>query len=87
MKFMTIREASGTARVSYGTIRNACLDGKLRCYRLGRGQRAIRIDAESFRRFLEASLFEPDTLATETTVDEKGAIRLPRRRRPDAPRS
>lgn len=54
-KLLTIREAAALLRVSYGTIRNAVLAGKLRAYRFGTRGGTYRIAAVDLDAFMEAS--------------------------------
>jgi excisionase family DNA binding protein len=64
MRFFTLQEAADYARVSYGTIRNACLEGRLRHARIGRtrGKGHYRIAASDLESFLQECVVELDTL-------------------------
>jgi excisionase family DNA binding protein len=51
----TVKNVAERLRISQGTVYAAIADGRLRCYRLGKGRGAIRIPEESLQEFLERS--------------------------------
>lgn len=68
MRYFTMQEAAEYARVSYGTIRNACLEGRLRHARIGRtrGKGHYRITVADLESFLQSCMVEQDTLVDAT---------------------
>ncbi len=61
----TVKTVAERLQVSAGTVYAAVSDGRLRCYRLGRGRGAIRISEVSIQEFLERSASESAPPAIE----------------------
>jgi excisionase family DNA binding protein len=66
---MKVREAAAKINASPSFIYSAISDGRLRCYRIGKGQGGIRISEEQLKAFLEA------TEKTGASVPPKPAAR------------
>ena len=62
----TVKKVAERLQVSIGTIYAAIADGRLRCYRLGRGRGAIRISEEAIQGFLASSEREQTPRLTAT---------------------
>lgn len=67
----TVKKVAERLQVSIGTIYAAVADGRLRCYRLGRGRGTIRIAEDGLQEFLASSQSEGST----RTVNGKAHFR------------
>lgn len=82
----TLKQAAAQLGVSYNTIRNACLDGRLKCLRIGRqlGRGTYRIapaDLEAFVAACTVVTRAAGTAADAAIRQPDGSIRLPRQPR------
>ncbi len=70
MNMLKIQEVAKQLNCSESLVRNLIGSGRLRCYRLGKGQGAIRVSAEQLADFL-------DTAEDGTDSGEEQAPSLP----------
>lgn len=79
----TLRQAAAYLGVSYNTIRNACLDGRLKYLRIGRriGRGTYRIAPADLEAFVASCAMEIRTAGSAGDAalrQPDGSIRLPR---------
>lgn len=82
----TLKQAAAQLGVSYNTIRNACLDGRLKCLRIGRqfGRGTYRIAPADLDAFVAECKVVIRTAGNATDAalrQPDGSIRLPRQPR------
>jgi excisionase family DNA binding protein len=59
---LKVNELAERLRVSSSTIYNLVEEGRIACYRIGKGRGSIRFSEEQVEAFLQSSRVEPGTL-------------------------